>query len=501
MARASTLWRVVAVSAAGITAVGWSPPYRRATDAGSVAATAPRNRLEPTMTTGLALRGRGRGRGPATGRTSRSTSSPDSQSLGLMDAVGRALITWPAAHIARADVRRSAAALHGLKSERLPRLSVEGAGTQFQEPMIVAPLHGFDPREPPDFDRLLVQGRVVAAYTVFDAGARGARIEGGQAAAHAAAAGAAATLAAVIERTVRAYLDVAAAREIAAANGARVDALAEERARTDRMLAAGSVPQVAVLRADAALARATAEHAAAVAELRRAEAELGRLVGARADSVAALSLEAVRLALGQDSPDRDALIADAAARSPAVDRARAQLAGADAVIAEARAAYWPAFVLNAGVNTFGSAAGDFATEWQAALHLTYPLFTGGARSAAVERAVAGRDAASAALSLARLDASSAIDAGLAGLAGARAQVNALESAVSQFAAVVDIEELSLNAGAGLQTEYLSVVSDLLDARAALTRARTAVITSRVALARTTGELDVDWLARNLEVQR
>jgi outer membrane protein TolC len=388
-----------------------------------------------------------------------------------------------------------------MQAARLPRLQIEAGGTRFQEPMIVAPLHGFDLMSPPQFDALLLQGRATASYTLFDGGARGARIDGARAAMEVADAAATGTTASLIERAVRAYVEVGASREIVAANAARVSALEEERARTQRMFAAGSVPQVALLRAEAALARATADHSGAVAELRRAEAELARLVGSAADSVASFSLESVTLAVEVADPGREALIVSAVRANPTVERALAQLAVAEAGVAEARAAWWPVLALNGGYSVFGSGAGEWTGEWQAALQVAFPVYTGGSRAAAVDHSLAGRDAADAALELARLDAASEVDAGLAILAGAHAQVEALTTAVEQFIAVVDIEALSLRAGAGVQPDYLNAVSDLLEARAALTRARASEVGARIALARIAGQLDEAWLASNLEVSR
>jgi outer membrane protein TolC len=115
--------------------------------------------------------------------------------------------------------------------------------------------------------------------------------------------------------------------------------------------------------------------------------------------------------------------------------------------------------------------------------------------------VAGLDGAHGTVALARLEAASEVDAGLAALAGFRAQVEALTTAVEQFVAVVDIEALSLRAGAGVQPDYLRAVSDLLDARAALTRARAAEVGARITLARIAGQLDPAWIDDNLEVSR
>jgi outer membrane protein TolC len=258
---------------------------------------------------------------------------------------------------------------------------------------------------------------------------------------------------------------------------------------------------VAVLRAEAALASASADRAAAVADLRRAETELARFIASDADSVSVFALESVALPARVADPDRDTLIQSAMRASPAVERALAQLAAAEAGVAEARSAWWPALMLQGGYNVFGSGAGEWTGEWQAALQVAFPVFTGGSRGASVDRSLAGLDAAHGTVALARLEAASEVDAWLAALAGARAQVEALTTAVEQFVAVADIEALSLRAGAGVQPDYLRAVSDLLDARAALTRARAAEVGARITLARIAGQLDRAWLDGNLEVSR
>ncbi len=88
----------------------------------------------------------------------------DSARLPLFDAVQRALAQYPATAAARAEHDRATAVAAEAKAARWPRLSIDGATTQFQEPMIVAPLHGFDVRTPPQFERTLVQGHATASW-------------------------------------------------------------------------------------------------------------------------------------------------------------------------------------------------------------------------------------------------------------------------------------------------------------------------------------------------
>lgn len=424
----------------------------------------------------------------------------DSMHVPLTVVVQRTLTSYPSSAAARAERARAEAAVSEARSARFPRLALDAGGTRFQEPMIVAPLHGFDPQRPPGFDDLLVQARASASYTLFDGGVRGARVARSGAGVDAAVASELGTRSSLIERAVIAYLEVASAREIIAAHGARILALESERARARRLFEAGSVPRLALLRADAALSRAQADRAGAVAALRQAEAGLARLVGVAADTIATARLDVVRVMPGTGVPDRGEALERAIHGSAAVERARAQLAAADAGLSEARAALLPVLSINAGYNAFGSAAGDYVMEWQTALQLTYPVFTGGGRRAGIRRADAEAALAGASLRLAELAAESEVDEALTRLAASRAQVDALTVAVGQFEAVVEVETLSLEAGAGVQSDYLGAVSELLDARAALTRARASEVAARLSFARVVGELTEDWLIRNLEVE-
>jgi len=91
-----------------------------------------------------------------------------------------------------------------------------------------------------------------------------------------------------------------------------------------------------------------------------------------------------------------------------------------------------------------------------------------------------------------------VDRSLAALREAHARVAALQTAVDQSAEVARIERLSLEVGAGTQTDYLTAEANLLSTRAGLIEARHAEISARVDLARITGELSRDWPARTLE---
>src|SRR5438552_4943675 len=80
------------------------------------------------------------------------------QTLRLSDAIKLAEQRYPQLAFAKANVDETQSSVREARSAQLPSLSVDGNLTQFDKPMVVAPLHGFDPRNPPVFDRTLTQG-------------------------------------------------------------------------------------------------------------------------------------------------------------------------------------------------------------------------------------------------------------------------------------------------------------------------------------------------------
>ncbi len=430
-----------------------------------------------------------------------SPQAADSAAFPLVDAVRRALVTHPSVGMTEAQVAGAAALVAEARSARLPRLSVEATGTRFEQPMIVAPLHGLDLMHPPHFDPTLLQGRLQASYTLFDGGARGARIGRAVASAGSASASDAEVRGALIERVVRAYLRVRSGREVVSAYGAQVSSLESERERAERMFSAGRVARLAVLRAEAALSRAHAARSSAAGALREAEGELARLTDTTVETLEGSRIESAEPGASLVQPERQRLIEAAASSSPTVERARLRLRAAEAGHREAVASYWPTLSLAGGYVAYASAADAAITEWQAALQLAWPVFTGGARQAAASRAASEATAASEAVRLAELDVAAEVDRAVTALEEAQARETSLTAAAAQFEEVVQVESLALETGAGVQTDYLRAVSDLLETRASLTQARSAVVGAHVTLARLTGELTVEWLERMVEVQR
>jgi outer membrane protein TolC len=414
----------------------------------------------------------------------------------LQDAVRLALQRHPSVEQAAAAVDRARAGVREVGATLLPAAHLETSLTRFQEPMVVAPLHGFDPQNPPVFDRTLAQASASVAWLAFDGGARDARVTRSAAALEGSEAQQRAVQQSLIADVVRRYGAVVTARELAAAYGSRVAALEEERDRAARLLDQGRAARVVVLRAEAALSAARAELAGNAARVESAERELARWMGVPAEQVTGTTLVAAHVAAA--APARGIAVQRALRSNPELARLAAEVTASGTAVAEARAQWWPTLHLGGRYVQYGSGAGNAGGEWQTGLQLSYALFTGAARPAAADRARAETRSVAAAYALAELRVADAVDGALLSLLSAEARTAAWRAAVEQMAEVVRIERLALDTGGGVQTDYLNAEAELLRARASLTESRYAALVARVELARATGELTAEWIEVNVE---
>lgn len=415
--------------------------------------------------------------------------------LTLQDAVTLALERHPALALADATLARARSNLREAEAARRPSMSIDAHLNRFQEPMVVAPLHGFDPQNPPVFDRTLMQGSVSLNYSLFDA-ARGARIERAAALGEASETGQEAARMQVIAEVARAYLRVQSARQLEEAQRHRIRALETERERARQLVEQGRAARVMLLRADAALSAAQAESAASHSDVEAAENELARQVGATPAQIAETQLAAVAPARALEITPEEARAA--ARTAPELERFANQIEAAEALRREARGLWLPKVQLNGRYVEYASAETTPQGEWQAGLQLSYPLLTGGVRQAANSRAAAEVDIARAESNLAQRRVDEAIDRAMSAYVSARTRAAALQAAVAQSEEVTRIDRLALEEGAGVQSDYLTAEADLFRARAALADARAMELVAMVDLARITGRLTPDWIAQNVE---
>ncbi|MGH7468270.1 MAG: TolC family protein [Longimicrobiales bacterium] len=419
------------------------------------------------------------------------------QSLSVGEAARLVAERHPAAAGAQAAVARAESGVQEFEAARLPMLTTDASLTRYYLPMIVAPLHGLNVVRPPEFNRTLIQAHVGASYTLFDGGARGARIERAEALVGAAEANEAGVRNRLLTDGVRAYLRVLTAREVQSAQERRVNALTGERTRADQIFREGRAARLLLTRAEAALSAASADATTGRAEVEVAERDLARLTRLDLARILRDTLRPVRLA-SPALPGREEALARAREANPDLVRLRRQLAAAERGRAEARALWLPRINLNGRYIEFASVDGATDPEWQAGAFFSYPLFTGGSRAAAADRASAEIALARADLNGAELRIAEAVDRAFSAHEAARARADALRAAVTQAEEVARIERLALEAGSGVQSDYISAEAELFRVRAALTDATYAQVLARVELAGITGEISPDWIARNLE---
>lgn len=418
------------------------------------------------------------------------------QRLSLEAAVGRALAHYPSILASRSEQAAAAARAKGALAERRPAVSLLASATRFEEPMVVTPIHGFDPASIPRFDETLVQTAAEVSHTLYDGDARRARIRQAEALAEAAGLGSEAMELAVMTRTISVYVEVLGLNEVLLAHDRRLAALEAELARVRQLLDVGRAAEVERLRMQAAVAAARAEQVRLATGLDTAERELARWIGGEAEETRAERLSPLGLR-GGVLPDRSTLLAEAVASSPEVERARFSVEAAEAAVALARSARLPELRLVGNFVEYGSAAGEFTGEWSTGARVSVPLYRGGATRARIAAAEAESAAAGERLRLATVQVAGQLDRALAGVEESTARVGSLEQAVDSFGEVARVEKLRLEVGSGVQTDYLDAEADLLAARAELARARHGLIAWRAELARVTGGLGLDWLRQTV----
>ena len=141
--------------------------------------------------------------------------------LTLLDALTAAVERDPALAVARAAADAAGAGREHAQAARFPQLAASGSLIRFEELMVVSPLHGFDPTDPPEFDRTLSQGRLSLRWTLLDGGARQARVSATSARIRSSEAGLSATEMDAVLEPLEAYLGVLGARDALAAQRTR----------------------------------------------------------------------------------------------------------------------------------------------------------------------------------------------------------------------------------------------------------------------------------------
>lgn len=413
--------------------------------------------------------------------------------LTLADAIELARAHYPTIAVSAANRSAAAAAVDEAEAANLPALALEGSATRYQEPMIVHPIHAFTPDLTPPFDRTLFQALGRLRYTLFDGGARSSRIERTRAEESAAVEVLGGTEQMLSSLVIGSYLETLGLAETLEAHERSIAALESELARVRQLFEVGRAAEVEILRVEAAIASAEAERVAVSSSLDRAERDLARWTGASVEETRAERLVPVSI-VDEVHLSREELLEQALAQSPAVRAARQRLDAAEAAVAGARSARFPDVSVAGTYINYAGANGINQLEWNVGVRVAYPVFTGGAVASRIARSLASQRRAAEELRLAEADVERDLDRALSAIEEARARARSLATAIRRFEEVVRIEQLRLDTGVGIQSDYLQSESDLLSARADRIRARHRIILARVEIARASGQLTPGWVA-------
>jgi outer membrane protein TolC len=414
-----------------------------------------------------------------------------SQTLSLVAAVDSALAAHPALERVAALAQGAADGVDAARAARMPSVGLDLSLQHFQEPMVTTPIHGFDPDRLPTFDETLVQGSLGLRHRLLDWGDRSSTIAAAEAEARALGATTRAVRADVIARVADAYLRVATNRAVDTAALARIEALEAEHDRVLRGLEVGAAAEVEVMRAAVAVQDARAERISSLGALGLAERDLARLMGTTVGVVAEADL--ARLDVEGPLAQAGPLGLGASTTSPAIEEAVFRSEAARARLAARRAGRLPRLDLSAALLDYGTLSSDHLLEWQAGVRMSWPLFTGGGRGAAIRRAEAELLAAEFTIQATALDLEAGADAARTAMDAADARVEALDSSVSQWEALVRVETLALESGSGVQRDLLDAQAGLFRARAGSVGARAEAVMARVRFAQALGELDRGWI--------
>jgi outer membrane protein len=326
-----------------------------------------------SQTTGVGAPAGSPGAGPASMAT---------DTVGLEEAVDRALRIHPQMVQAETGLRSAAMGTRQAYANFLPTLSASsGASLSSSE--------RFDPTT-----NLRITGQtdsysagLSSGLDLFTGGRNRAAVRSAHAGVDAAEAALVTRRYAVALATKRTFFSVLRAEDLIRIAEERIRQAEENLGAAERRLRAGRATRSDVLRAELQLSNARQAHLEAQTQRRTAMYSLGQAVGVT-EPVAARrppTLEPAPLAL---SPDRmrEVVLAEA----PVLVSTRAGIGVASAGVAQARAQYLPTIGLRAGYNWSNSQFGfdDGRTSWNTSLGISYPLFNGLQREVNLDRASA-----------------------------------------------------------------------------------------------------------------
>jgi outer membrane protein TolC len=398
--------------------------------------------------------------------------------LTLTQAIAEALEKAPVLAAAAAQERAARLKAKSASRTRLGQAEAFGRVSRFQDDQMIRPMslqlfQSVPPSGSP-FDSLpwdRDQGRYGVTYQVpiFASGRLSSAIDLASLAASQAALLVSGTRWEIRANVAALYAGAQTLDAVAAAVAEQQAALEATRRRVQLMVELGKRPRLELLEIDEELQSTIARRSSVAADAARLRALLLALVGRDPQTpltIDALTEEQPRLAV-----DETQLRALALESSP-VRRADIAVQQADAGVAAARAALLPS-VLARGtwMQSWGLDTREHASTWELSAGVVVPLFTGGARRAALASARESGRAAASAREKARLDRLAQLAETLARFAAVREGLTASVARVEAAVEAARIQQLRYNTGAGTVEDLLRAKAREMAAVAARAQAR------------------------------
>jgi len=351
--------------------------------------------------------------------------------LTLDDATAQALTGNRALETTRSGVREAASRADEARSGFYPRVSVIESWQRGNNPVFVfssllsarqfgAPNFAINALNHPDATGFF-HGAVMVDQVLFDGGRTGGGVDMATEARKLAEASRDEQALSLTVDVARAYGRVLRGEAEARAAAAAVAAAQEDVTRAERRRDAGTVTDADVLSLTVHLAAMRQRAIQAAGDAATARAELNRLRGVAIDTDFAVQ-EPVPL-VASTLPGWTALVAEAEAGRPELQRRAAAVGMAEAGRRQARSAWWPQVAAQAAYQYDGLSFADRASAWTVGGEVRWSLATGGAANASVRAATEAAQRAR----LAHEDARAAVQVDL------RAALSRLESATAREA--------------------------------------------------------------------
>lgn len=334
-----------------------------------------------------------------------------------------------------------------------------------------------------DTDSLTVSGSLIADWLLYDFGATMLNVESARETVLATRQTLLAIEQQVLQRAVEAYMGVIEADEFVALRENNEQVLVQELRAARNRFEVGEVTRTDVALAEAQLAQARSGLAAAKGNFQIAVEEFRNVIGRKPGR---LTPPPELPRVGTDIEGAKAL---AVRRHPNLRAVQHQVAAAELTIRRAEAQKKPTLSLQGALSvTENLDSSNFNTSASVGLNAGGTLYAGGARSSAVRRAIAQRDAQRGNLHVVRHNVQQNVGIAFASLSSARASLQASERQIS--AATIAFEGVREEAKLGARTtlDVLDAEQALLDAGAARISAQTQLYVAAYAVLSATGQL-------------